>query len=217
MKVLLSLLTAFVLAQQFPAEPPKPGTPKDFRVPEARRFTLSNGLQVALVQWGEMPKVRVSLSVRSGNAFEGANEVWLADLTGSLLREGTATRNATQISKEAARMGGSLGVAVGGDSTSIGGEVLTEFGPEMVQLLADVVRNPRFPETELPRVKTNMSRDLAVSLSHEEQTLVVGGDVVVVVGRVVVVVLGDVVVVDGSSARTVIVVDAQVQEPPVVC
>ena len=169
MKVLLALLTAFALAQQFPAEPPKPGTPKDFRVPEPRRFTLSNGLQVALVQWGEMPKVRIGLSVRSGNAFEAANEVWLADLTGSMLREGTATRNATQISKEAARMGGSLSVAVGGDSTSIGGEVLSEFGPDMVQLLADVVRNPRFPEAELPRLKTDMSRDLAVSLSQPQQ------------------------------------------------
>ncbi len=37
----------------FPAEPPKPGTPRDFKVPEPKRFTLDNGLQVALVQWGD--------------------------------------------------------------------------------------------------------------------------------------------------------------------
>ena len=35
-----------------------------------------------------MPKVRVTLSVRTGNAFEKADEVWLADLTGDLMREG---------------------------------------------------------------------------------------------------------------------------------
>jgi predicted Zn-dependent peptidase len=169
MKVLLAIVTAFALAQQFPAEPPKPGTPKDFRVPEPRRFTLDNGVQVALVQWGEMPKVGVSLSVRTGNAFEGRDEVWLSDLTGSMIREGTATRNATQISKEAARMGGSLTIGVGGDSTNIGGEVLSEFGPDMVRLIADVVRNPRFPDSELARLKANMSRDLAVSLSNPQQ------------------------------------------------
>ena len=73
----------------FPAEPPKPGVPRDFKVPEPKRFTLDNGLQVALVQWGTMPKARVTLSIRTGNAFEKANEVWLADLTGDLLREGT--------------------------------------------------------------------------------------------------------------------------------
>src|SRR5687768_18568254 len=88
----------FASAQsQFPTEPPKPGAPRDFKVPEPKRFTLDNGLQVALVQWGTMPKVRVTLRIRSGNAFEQADEVWLADLTGDLIREGTATRSATQI------------------------------------------------------------------------------------------------------------------------
>src|SRR5690606_9127069 len=94
---------ASVAAQQFPSEPPAPGQPRDFRVPEAKRFTLDNGLDVAMVQWGAMPKVRVTLSVRTGNAFEEANEVWLADLTGDLMREGTATRTATEIARDAAR------------------------------------------------------------------------------------------------------------------
>jgi zinc protease len=153
----------------FPSEPPNPGTPKDFRVPEPKRFTLDNGLRVSLVEWGNIPKVRVSLVVRTGNAFETAQEVWLADLTGDLMREGTAGRNGTQISREAARMGGSLNVSVGGDTTSIGGDVLSDFGPQFAALVADVVRNPAFPEAELARLKTNMARNLAVSLSQPQQ------------------------------------------------
>lgn len=153
----------------FPAAPPKPGTPRDFKVPEPKRFTLDNGLEVALVQWGSMPKVRVTLSVRSGNAFEQANEVWLADLTGDLMREGTATRSAAQISEEVARMGGSLTIAVGPDTTTIGGDVLTEYGQPMAELVADVVRNPKFPESELPRLKANLLRNLAVALSQPQQ------------------------------------------------
>jgi zinc protease len=152
----------------FPAEAPKAGVPRDFKVPEPKRFTLANGLQVALVQWGTMPKVRVTLSMRTGNAFEKAEEVWLADLTGDLLREGTATRSAAQISEEAARMGGSLSVSVGGDTTSIGGDVLTEFGAQMVGLVADVAQHPVFPEAELQRLKANMLRNLAVSLSQPQ-------------------------------------------------
>src|SRR5918995_6109635 len=152
-----------------PAEPPKAGTPRDFKVPEPRRFTLDNGLQVALVQWGTMPKVRVTLSMRTGNAFEKADEVWLADLTGDLLREGTATRTAAQVSEEAARMGGSLAVSVGGDTTTVGADVLTEFGPQMVALIADVASNPKFPESELARLKANMLHNLAVSLTQPQQ------------------------------------------------
>jgi predicted Zn-dependent peptidase len=153
----------------FPAAPPKAGAPRDFNVPEPTRFTLENGLQVALVQWGTMPKVRVTLVGRTGNGFEKANEVWLADLTGDLLREGTTTRTAAQISEEAARMGGSLNISVGPDTTTIGADVLSEFGPQMIDLVADVVRNPKFPESELPRLKANLVRNLAVSLSQPQQ------------------------------------------------
>ena len=166
----LLLVPGFASAQGgFPSEPPKPGTPKDFRVPEPKRFTLDNGLQVSLVEWGNIPKARVSLVIRTGNAFEAADEVWLADLTGDLMREGTATRNGTQLSREAARMGGSLNVSVGGDTTSIGGEVLTDFAPQFAALVADVVRNPAFPESELARLKANMARNLAVTLSQPQQ------------------------------------------------
>ena len=153
----------------FPQTPPKAGTPRDFKVPEPKRFTLDNGLQVALVQWGTMPKVRVTLTMRTGNALEKANEVWLSDLTGDLIREGTTTRTSAQISEQAARMGGSLSISVGGDSTSIGGDVLSEYGHQMVELVADVARNPKFPESELARLKANMLRNLAVSLSQPQQ------------------------------------------------
>ena len=172
MKVLLAFVAVLSLSQapaQFPSEPPKPGAPKDFRVPEATRFTLDNGLEVALVPWGDMPKVRVTLDVRTGNVLEEDDEVWLADLTGDLIREGTKTRNAAAISKEAARMGGALDISVGPDITTIGGDVLSEFGPGMVDLVADVVRNPALPESELPRLKANLSRNLAVALSQPQQ------------------------------------------------
>jgi zinc protease len=153
--------------EQFPSEPPKPGPPRDFREP--KRFTLDNGLQVALVQWGNMPKVRTTLSVRTGNAFEEANEVWLADLTGDLMREGTTSRTASELSREAARMGGSLSVSVGTESTTIGGDVLSEFGADYMALVADLVQNPKVPESELERLKANLSRNLAVSLSQPQQ------------------------------------------------
>lgn len=165
----LGLAGPLAAQEPFPSEPPKPGAPRDFRVPDPKRFTLPNGLQVAMVQWGNMPKVRVTLSLRTGNAFEAADEVWLADLTADLMREGTATRSATDISREAARMGGSLDVSVGGDTTTVGGDVLSEFGAEFAALIADVVRNPRFPAAELDRLKGNLSRNLAVALSQPQQ------------------------------------------------
>jgi zinc protease len=155
-------------AAPLPATPPKAAPAKDFQVPTPRRFTLGNGLEVALVQWGTIPKAYVSLTVRSGNVFESADTVWLGDLTGRLIREGTTTRSATDISNQVARMGGALNVNVGEDVTTIGGDVLSESAAPMVDLIADVAEHPKFPESELPRLKADFTRQLSVALSQPQ-------------------------------------------------
>ena len=50
--------------------PPPPGKPKDFQAPAATKFRLDNGLEVTLVPYGTVPKVRVELAVLAGNAYE---------------------------------------------------------------------------------------------------------------------------------------------------
>ncbi|HEU0012803.1 MAG TPA: pitrilysin family protein [Longimicrobium sp.] len=148
--------------------PPAPGTPKAFRVPPARRFALPNGLRVTLVPYGTTPKATVLLTVRTGNGDEGPQETWLTDLTADLMQEGTTTRSAAQIADQAAAMGGSLSVSVGEDRTWAGGDVLGEFAPGMVELVADVVRNPRFPEPELPRLQAAIARQVAIARSQPQ-------------------------------------------------
>src|SRR5262245_3845763 len=148
--------------------PPPIGAPKDFTLTPRKTFTLPNGLQVSMVPFGTMPKVFVRLGVRTGNINERANEAWLADVTGDMLPEGTATRTSETIAREAASMGGSLGVNVGPDRTNLTGDVLSERGPDFVRLLADVVRHPRFDQSDLARIKSNRARQLAISRSQPQ-------------------------------------------------
>lgn len=149
--------------------PPEPGKPKGFSVPAPHKFTLGNGLAVTLVFYGTLPKVTVRLAVRAGSIDEGSKETWLADLTGDLLPQGTTSKTASEIAEAAARMGGSLDVTVGTDRTDVGGDVLSEFGPEMVALVADVVCHPKLPESELPRLKADRQRRLSIARSQPQQ------------------------------------------------
>src|SRR5262249_7100547 len=149
--------------------PPEPGQPKGFSVPAGRKFTLDNGLAVTLVEYGTTPKVTVRLAVRSGNIDEKANEVWLGDLMGDLLSQGTETKTAAQLAEAAARMGGSIDVNVGEDRTDINSDVLSEFGPEIVDLIADVVMHPKFPEAELAPLKPDRLRRLSIAKSQPQQ------------------------------------------------
>ena len=148
--------------------PPPPAQPKGFSVPAPKTVTLDNGLAVTLVPYGTVPKVTVRLAVLTGNVDEKANEVWLADLTGDLLSEGTKTKNARQVAEDVARMGGSLDIAVGENRTDIGGDVLSEFGPQMVALVADVARNPKLPESEIARLKGDRARQLSIAKSQPQ-------------------------------------------------
>jgi len=166
--ILLPAAGAFAQKQA----PPAPGAPKSFEAPTPTKFRLDNGLEVSLVPYGTVPKVRVELAVLAGNAYESAKLTSLADLTGDLMREGTKTKSATDISQAAARMGGSLDVGVNANTAEISGDVLSESGPEMVRLVADVAMNPKFPESELPRLKADALRNLSIAKSQPQQMAV---------------------------------------------
>jgi predicted Zn-dependent peptidase len=162
--LLLSLtVAALCLAQE---KPPEGSAPKPFKLPPAETFKLANGLQVTLIPYGTVPKVTISLRVRAGNYLEGPNQVWLADLTGELLNEGTTARTAQQMAQAAASMGGQVSVNVSTENTSVATDVLSEFGPDAVRLLASVVENPALPESELARLKTDLLRRLAITKSQ---------------------------------------------------
>jgi zinc protease len=161
----LALVGLAVAPQSAQQKPPEAGTPKDLVLPAARRFTLANGLPVTMVPFGQVPKVTIRLVVSAANVNEAKDEVWLADLTGSLMREGTTTLTGDVVAREFAGMGGELGINVGPDTTSISTEVLSERGADAVRLLADVAQRPRLPESELERVKGNLLRNLAIQKS----------------------------------------------------
>lgn len=155
--------TAFTQTQK--EEPPAPGTPKDFRIPARRTISLPNGMQVTMVPFGRVPKVAIELEVRTGMIDQGPNDVGLAQVAADMLLEGTTTRTAQDISRQAAEMGGSLNSSAGAEVMTVGGEVLSDFAGDMVALIADVVRNPRFDGADLERTIAKHARDNAIALS----------------------------------------------------
>ena len=145
--------------------PPKPGPAKDLVLQKPARFTLPNGLPVAMVQFGTVPKVRLQLVVEAADVHEGANEVWLAETVGQMMQEGTTALSADELARQFAAMGGELSIVVGSDRSNIATEVLAESGPEALALLADVAQRPRLAEADLARIKATLARDLAIQRS----------------------------------------------------
>lgn len=164
------VLCVLLLASSLPAQqretPPAPGTPKNFRVPPSRTITLANGMKVTFIPFGRVPKVSMEIELRTGTIDEGKNDVSLAAVMGDMLLEGTKTRTAQQIAREAAEMGGSVTAARGSEVMSVSGEVLNNFGPQLVALIADVVQHPRFDEGDLKRIIDQHARNNAIALTQ---------------------------------------------------
>jgi len=122
-------------------------------------------MKVTLVPYGNLPKVTLSLVVRTGNLNEPAGMPGLADLAGKLMKEGTTSKSSKQIAEDSASMGGAITITVGVDESDIEADVLSEFGPRAATLLADVAEHPLFPESELPRLKNDALRQLSIAKS----------------------------------------------------
>lgn len=166
MLVALALLAG--VPQTTQQKPPAAGAPKDFVLPAAKRFTLANGMPVTMVPFGQVPKAAIRLVVAAGNVYENKDEVWLADLTGNLMREGTATDTADAVARAFAGMGGELSISVRPDTASISTEVLSERAVDAVRKLAEVAQHPRLPDSEIERVKGNLLRNLAIQKSSPQ-------------------------------------------------
>jgi len=90
----LSAIPCFAQQKQ---TPPAGGSPKPFNVPAHESYALPNGMKVTLVPYGNLPKVTLSLVVRTGNLNEPADMPGLADLVGKLMKEGTTSKSSNQI------------------------------------------------------------------------------------------------------------------------
>ncbi len=145
---------------QLVAERPVPGQPRPYEFPQTFRTTLDNGLKVIVTPMPGRELVAASLALRAGAADEPAAEGGATVLAARGLTEGTEVRDAIELTEAAERLGASLHAESGWDATSVGVDVPeSRLGPAL-ELLAEVVRRPSFPEAEVERIRDERLTDL---------------------------------------------------------
>lgn len=132
---------------------PAVGDPRSLRFPEIQDYTLDNGLRVVLVERDALPLVSLELQLRGGAAAHPAAKAGLASLTADMIDEGTATRTALEIADAVDLLGATLSSTAGYDASQVRLAVLRSRFAEALDVLADVVMRPSFPEAELERVR----------------------------------------------------------------
>jgi zinc protease len=156
-----------IAAAQAPPRPPV-GPERPFTPPPRVERTLPNGLQVVAVRYPTVPKVSVVLTIQSGLAVDPPEKAGLAQFVADAVQEGTTTRDSRQIREEIFAMGATLNAAAGQDTSSFTVRGLTDTLPGMMTLLADLVRNPTFPEGEIELIKANTAQALQAQLASPQ-------------------------------------------------
>lgn len=139
--------TAAVDRTVMPKALPEP----QFIPPKIQRDRLANDLEIWLVEDHRMPLIQTNLVLQCGWADDPSDRPGAAALTAELLDEGTSGRDAMRISEDIRRLGASLGTRSIFDGSFVMMNLLTKNWPAGVELLADLVLDPTFPEAELER------------------------------------------------------------------
>ena len=131
------------------------------KLPKAQEATLSNGLRVILLESHKVPTFTMQMVVFSGGLADRPDYHGLATFTAALLREGTAKRASKDIAEQVDALGATLGANSGLASltSTVTASGLIESLDQTLDIFADVVRNPTFPQTEVDKYKT---RSLAI-------------------------------------------------------
>jgi zinc protease len=130
--------------------------------PARARHTLANGLEVVLVESHTIPKFTGELYFRSGNSDVALTTPGLAEITATVLRTGTERRTSRQIEEDLRRMGADLGTHAGADTSAISFSGLSEFGSELLSLVAELAQSASFPADEFERERRQMLEGLRI-------------------------------------------------------
>jgi zinc protease len=113
-----------------------------------------------VVERHEIPLIAAGVYVPGGAVLDPDGRPGLSQLTGRLLIEGTTSRSSTQIADEGEFIAASPNVGVDRENVIVSTEALTRHWDRAVDLWADLVLNPSFPEHEIERVRRERLTDL---------------------------------------------------------
>ncbi|MEE8108915.1 MAG: pitrilysin family protein [Gammaproteobacteria bacterium] len=147
---------------------PYPSAMPALKFPQIERSRLKNGVEVVLAERHAVPIVNIAIQFDAGYAADAGRKLGAAGFTLAMLREGTTSRDALEISEESELLGARIRTGSTLDTSQARLNALKENLDESMELFADIVRNPAFKIEEIERLRP---RSLAAIQQEKVQPL----------------------------------------------
>ncbi len=139
---------------------PPLGTPKAVKFPEVQRAKLSNGMNIVLAKREGVSTVVMDLMFNAGYKTDYLATPGTAALAMDLLDEGTKDMNSLQINEKLQMLGANLYTGSDQDISRVGMNTLKQSLDGSLDVFADVILNPAFPQKEFDRLKNEQLNDI---------------------------------------------------------
>ena len=139
------------------------------KLPRPVEVDLPNGIHLMLLEDHRVPLVTFQLQIPgAGGYFDPADQIGLAQMTATMMREGTARQTTSQISEMLETKASTVTVGAGLSSVTatVSGSSLTENFADTFALAADILLRPSFPQEEFDRYKTRTKTGLVQQRSQ---------------------------------------------------
>lgn len=139
---------------------PAPRAPRAYHFPGFTRTVLPNGLTVLVSHLPRRPLLTAEILLEGGAGAEPAAAAGVTSLTAEALTEGTSRRDAIGLIEASERLGAGIQASAGWETTAVTVDVPRRNLAAALDLLAEVVLEPTFPEDEVTRLRQERLNDL---------------------------------------------------------
>uniref|UniRef100_UPI0035CC8F3F M16 family metallopeptidase n=1 Tax=uncultured Sphingomonas sp. TaxID=158754 RepID=UPI0035CC8F3F len=147
---------------------PPVGSLSDLVFPKVERTKLRNGIELVYAYRNAVPITQASISFDAGVAADVPGKLGTQALTLDMLDEGTRTRDSIAIAEDKERLGAQISSASSPDRTSVSLFTPSANLAASTELLADIVRHPKFDPAEVARVKNQQLARIAAELTSPQ-------------------------------------------------
>lgn len=138
---------------------PSPTAPKEVKVPDYYTYKMKNGIGVIGTTNSESPDVTIVMNIEGGSLVLPADQlkkIGVAELTASLLNEGTKNFTTEQISSELEKLGSSISFFANKSGSTVQVRTLKKNLDATLKLLEEKLLSPGFREDDFKLAKKQM-------------------------------------------------------------
>ncbi|MCM8567978.1 insulinase family protein [Gramella jeungdoensis] len=134
---------------------PEMGESPQLNIPESWSVNLDNEMEVYGIEQNELPLVNFSLVIEGGHLLDDLDKNGVANLMSDIMMEGTANKTPSELEEEIDLLGANIYMYTSDEAIVIRGNTLKRNFDKTMDLVQEIILEPRWDEKEFERIKTS--------------------------------------------------------------